>query len=117
MINPPPQLTINTYMTLFLSISISIRISYIILYPSYFFFFLNEPAPPEIYPLPLPAALPIPLQAADDLLLRQPLLPAPPDVAPRGGRGAHPSDHAPPQGMVGLAVTARVEPAAGDFPR
>src|SRR2546429_8962205 len=25
-----------------------------------FFFFLNDPAPPEIYPLPLPAALPIP---------------------------------------------------------
>src|SRR2546429_6652283 len=27
---------------------------------SSFFFFLNDPAPPEIYPLPLPAALPIP---------------------------------------------------------
>src|SRR2546430_5238791 len=29
-------------------------------YPHFdFFFFLNDPAPPEIYPLPLPAALPI----------------------------------------------------------
>src|SRR2546422_4433950 len=26
----------------------------------YFFFFLNDPAPPEIYPLSLPDALPIP---------------------------------------------------------
>src|SRR2546430_13691569 len=26
----------------------------------YFFFFLNDTAPPEIYPLPLPDALPIP---------------------------------------------------------
>src|SRR5256885_8320384 len=26
-----------------------------------FFFFLNDPAPPKIYPLPLPAALPTPL--------------------------------------------------------
>src|SRR2546430_14297019 len=25
-----------------------------------FFFFLNDPAPPEIYPLPLPPAFPIP---------------------------------------------------------
>src|SRR5256886_6247444 len=25
----------------------------------YFFFFFNDPAPPEIYPLPLPVALPI----------------------------------------------------------
>src|SRR2546421_11416785 len=28
--------------------------------PYLFFFFLNDPAPPEIYPLPLHAALPIP---------------------------------------------------------
>src|SRR2546430_10468838 len=27
--------------------------------PVFFFFFLKHPAPPEIYPLPLPAALPI----------------------------------------------------------
>src|SRR2546426_10541126 len=27
--------------------------------PCLFFFFLNDPAPPEIYPLPLPDALPI----------------------------------------------------------
>src|SRR5256885_1828553 len=29
------------------------------LYCYFFFFFLNDPAPPEISPLPLPAALPI----------------------------------------------------------
>src|SRR2546430_7716739 len=35
--------------------------------PSYiFFFFLNDPAPPEIYPLPLHAALPIPAQRGRD---------------------------------------------------
>src|SRR3989337_489570 len=28
---------------------------------AFFFFFLNDPAPPEIYPLPLPDALPISL--------------------------------------------------------
>src|SRR2546430_11340450 len=27
--------------------------------PNFLFFFLNDPAPPEIYPLPLPAALPL----------------------------------------------------------
>src|SRR5256885_15059508 len=30
---------------------------------TFFFFFLNDPAPPESYPLPLPAALPIPPRA------------------------------------------------------
>src|SRR5256885_14576225 len=30
--------------------------------PIPFFFFYNDRAPPEIYPLPLPAALPIPLE-------------------------------------------------------
>src|SRR5260370_36109937 len=57
------------------------------------------------------------LQAADDLLLRQALLTAPLDVGPRRGVGAHPGDHDPPQGMVGLAVAAGIEPVAGDFPR
>src|SRR5271169_1761183 len=57
------------------------------------------------------------LQAADDLFLRQALFTAPLDVGPRRGVGAHPGDHDPPQGMVGLAVAAGVEPVAGDFPR
>src|SRR2546430_6865920 len=30
----------------------------------FFFFFLNEPAPPEIYPLPQPAALPFSVSPA-----------------------------------------------------
>src|SRR3989454_7619803 len=39
-------------------------ISYLFSLPRtlYFFFFLNDPAPPEISPLPLPDALPIPPQ-------------------------------------------------------
>src|SRR2546428_12004037 len=39
-----------------LSFLISIRVCHILIF---FFFFLNDPAPPDIYPLPLPAALPI----------------------------------------------------------
>src|SRR2546428_2441819 len=34
-------------------------------FPIYFFFFFNDPAPPEIYPLPLHAALPIYIRHAE----------------------------------------------------
>jgi hypothetical protein len=30
--------------------------------------------------------------------------------------GAHPGDHDPPQGVAGLAVAARAEPAPADLP-
>jgi hypothetical protein len=55
------------------------------------------------------------LQAADDLL-GQALPAAPLDMGPRRGMGTHPGDHDPPQGMIGLAVAAGIEPVAGDFP-
>ena len=53
------------------------------------------------------------LEAADDFLLRQALFGAPLDVGAGGGVGAHPGDHDPPQGVVGLPVTAAVEAVAG----
>src|SRR6516165_2863469 len=56
------------------------------------------------------------LQAADDLLLGQAFLAAPRDVGAGGRMRAHPGDHDPPQGVVGLPVTAAVEPPAGDLP-
>src|SRR5258708_15704067 len=40
--------------------------------PSFFFFFLNDPAPPEIYPLPLPDPFPIPSLRPTS---RRPLIP------------------------------------------
>src|SRR3989440_255583 len=43
----------------FFLIFLSSFISTIFPYPIFFFFFLNDPAPTEIYPLPLHAALPI----------------------------------------------------------
>src|SRR6516165_8153569 len=57
------------------------------------------------------------LEAADDLFLSQALFAAPGDVGAGGRVGAHPGDDDPVQGVVGLAVTAGVEPVAGDFPR
>jgi hypothetical protein len=57
------------------------------------------------------------LQAADDLGLGLSFFGAPFDVGAGGHVRAHPGEHDPPQGMVGLAVAARVEPVAGDFPR
>src|SRR2546423_13185395 len=45
--------------------------------PSCFFFFFNNPAPPEIYPLPLHAALPISRMRAGPSSLWLPL-PGPP---------------------------------------
>jgi hypothetical protein len=55
-------------------------------------------------------------QAADDLGLGQAFGGAPGDVGAGGGVGAHPGDHDPPQGVVGLPVTAGVEPVPGDLP-
>src|SRR3954470_12869683 len=56
------------------------------------------------------------LEAAHDLLLRHALLGAPLDVGPGAGVTAHPHQHDLPQGAVGLAVTAPVEPVAHDAP-
>src|SRR6266480_7851054 len=57
------------------------------------------------------------LEAADDLLLGQAFLAAPVDVGAGRRVRAHPRDHDPPQGVVGLAVAAGVEAVTGDFPR
>src|ERR1700761_1009997 len=60
----------------------------------------------------------VPLQAADDLFLRQSLRGAPLGAG-AGGRGtragAEPGDYDPPQRVVGLAVPAAVEPVPGDL--
>ena len=56
------------------------------------------------------------LQAADDLGLGLSFFGAAFDVGAGGRVGAHPGEHDPPQGMVGLPVTAGVEPVPGDFP-
>ena len=53
------------------------------------------------------------LEAADDLFLGQAFLAAPFNVGAGRGVRAHPGDHDPPQGMIGLAVAAGVEPVAG----
>ena len=57
------------------------------------------------------------LQAADDLGLGLPFAGAALDVGAGGRVRAHTGEHDPPQGVVGLAVAAGVEPVAGDFPR
>jgi len=57
------------------------------------------------------------LQAADDLRLGFPFGGAALGVGAGGRVRAQPGEHDPPQGMVGLTVTAGVEPVAGDFPR
>src|SRR5260370_38429217 len=61
-----------------------------------FFFFLNDPAPPDIYPLPPPAPLPIPALSCRG---RPPAL-APPESAPafrwRRGEVPGPSRAGPP---------------------
>ena len=57
------------------------------------------------------------LQAADDLFLRQAFPGAPLDVDESRRMGAHPGEHDPPQGVVGLAVTAGVEAVAGGLAR
>jgi hypothetical protein len=59
----------------------------------------------------------IALEAADDLCLRQALCGAPLDVGAGRGMGAHPRDHDPPQGVIGLAVAAGVEAMAGALAR
>src|SRR2546426_1748247 len=62
-------------------------ISYLFSLPRtlYFFFFLNDPAPPEISPLPLPDALPIPPQG-DVHELHAAADPQPRQVPPAGLR-------------------------------
>src|SRR6266487_6437954 len=57
------------------------------------------------------------LQAADDLFLRQAFLGAPLDIDESRRMGAHPCEHDPPQGVVGLAVAAGIEAVTSDFPR
>ena len=57
------------------------------------------------------------LQAADDLCLGFAFFGAALGVGAGGRVRAQPGEHDPPQGMVGLTVTAGVEPVAGDFPR
>ena len=57
------------------------------------------------------------LQAADDLRLGFPFGRAALGVGVGGRVRAQPGEHDPPQGMIGLAVTAGVEPVAGEFPR
>jgi hypothetical protein len=57
------------------------------------------------------------LQTADDLHLREPFFGTPVDIDAGAGVRAHAGDHDPPQRMVGLAVTARVESMAGDLSR
>ena len=56
------------------------------------------------------------LQAADDLRLGLPFGRAALGVSTGGRVRAQAGEHDPPQGMVGLAVTAGVEAVAGDFP-
>ena len=51
----------------------------------------------------------VPFEAADDLFLRQAFGGAPFDVGAGRRVGAHPGDHDPPQGVVGLPVPGRVE--------
>ena len=57
------------------------------------------------------------LEAADDLRLGLSFCRAALDVGAGGRVRAQPGEHDPPQGVVGLAVAAGVEPVAGDFPR
>jgi hypothetical protein len=56
------------------------------------------------------------LEAADDFFLRQAVFSAAFDVGAGGWVGAHAGEHDPPQGMVGLAVAARVEPVRTVLP-
>ena len=56
------------------------------------------------------------LQAADDLGLGLSFFGAAFDVGAGGRVRPHAGEHDPPQGVVGLAVAAGVEPVAGDFP-
>src|SRR5256885_15869133 len=61
------------------NVTITIFFSHTVFSPALFFFFFNDPAPPETYPLPLHDALPI-------------FPPQPHCRAARGGRPAGPQD-------------------------
>src|SRR2546428_12361236 len=82
-------------------------------HPSFFFFFLNDPAPPEISPFPLPAALPFCPEALGRAAVAGRLLGrCRGDVrgggSVRGGppRGAERTGAIPPGGGSGRATTA-----------
>src|SRR2546427_3401313 len=74
--------------------------------PSFFFFFLNDTAPPEIYPLPLPAPFPIYWRGGMPQQLAQP-----PPAAWRGtvDRGAHAGSAEPEESFRGRIVVPRDE--------
>ena len=57
------------------------------------------------------------LEAADDLWLGFAFRGAPLGVGAGGGVGAEAGEHDPPQGVVGLAVAAGVEPVADGLAR
>src|SRR6266542_2956777 len=57
------------------------------------------------------------LEAADDLCLGFSFGCAAFDVGAGGRAGAHACEHDPPQGVVGLAIAARVEPVADGLAR
>ena len=56
------------------------------------------------------------LQAADDLRLGLPFGRAALGIGAGGRVRAQAGEYDPPQGVVGLAVTAGIEAVAGDFP-
>src|SRR2546421_625916 len=58
-IRSPSTIRLFYYAASFFSFLMRPRPTFCHSYPSYSFFFLNETAPPEISPLPLPAPLPI----------------------------------------------------------
>src|SRR2546430_14396110 len=75
--------------------------------PIFFFFFFNDPAPPEIYPLPLHVALPISARRAGAAV--------PPACRPRpaGDRAANATARARRAHAGGRRRGARVEGARG----
>src|SRR3989454_11796097 len=94
-----PLSTLSRYTTLFQSDLKSTRLSSIL------FFFLNDPPPPEIYPLPLPDALPIP-GAGDPA--HGPAPPGPADRrGPAGPRRARHDAPAAPRHDGGARLGAR----------
>src|SRR2546430_10806951 len=91
--------------------------------PSFLFFFFNDPAPPEISTLPLPAALPFPRLDARPAAERAALGPgrgaAPPRRAADGaaGGGARPGRPAHVRALVPAAGAALAAPLPRRRPR